>query len=49
MSHMGVIQLQGRLLEIAEELGYQVIMGHKWLGGSTGSCWDNQRRQGTLR
>jgi hypothetical protein len=44
MSQMGVIKLQGRLLEIAEELGYQVILGHKWLGGSTGSCWDAQRR-----
>lgn len=41
---LGVMELQERLLKAAEENGYQVLLGDKWLGGTPGSCWDSRRR-----
>jgi len=41
---IGVAELQKQLLQAASELGYQVLLGSKWLGGA--EChWDKQKRQ----
>lgn len=45
MAPIDLRELEKRLLDLAESLGYQVLLGPSWIGGSPGSHWDNHRRE----